>query len=167
MPIKTAPDAQEENQVRQALKRLRAGSPKNPRLKERARRGSLHINLNTLALESGVKRHRIEKLYPDLAREANDERGEPGTSIPLKKQLDAARREKARTERRLEQSQAYSFHLMELIQKHRAEEQTLRDRISELESEIAGGGAADDNYFGIDTVIGVPPMPTKKRAVRG
>lgn len=162
MPIRTAPEADERKRVDEALKRLRANEPRAPRLRDRARRGSLQTNLNALAMESEVARHRIEKLYPDLAAAANAVRGERGTAIPLSKQRDAARRDKASAERRLAQSQSYCFRLMERISQFRTEVQTLKDRVAELEAGPSGAGA-DELFIGNDDVIGIPPMPSKRK----
>ncbi|MGY2733583.1 hypothetical protein [Sphingomonas sp. UYP23] len=162
MPIKTTADPKERARVEQALGRLRANEPRLPRHRERARRGSLQTNLNTLSAEAGVKRHRIEKLYPDLAAEANSDRGEKGTSVPLRKQLDDARLAKQEAERKLEQSNGINLHLMEKIAQLRADVQLLKDRVADLET-----GIDDDPnglFIGTDDVIGIPAMPTRKRS---
>ena len=163
MPIRTTPDAAERRQVEEALERLRAEKPRTPRLRDRAKRGSLQINLNALATESGVARHRIEKLYPDLAAMATAERGERGSTTPLRHRLDAVRREKLIAERRLGQSQSFSFRLMERISHFRTEVQLLKDRVAELEAGLAGEGA-DELFLGTDDVIGIPAMPARNES---
>jgi len=165
MPIRTAPDAREREKVAKALERLRAKSPDVAKLKERARRGSLQTNLNTLATESGVPRHRIEKLYPDLAAAATADRGERGDSVPLRSQLDAARRDKQLAERRLDQSRTYSFHLFELVSKLRTEKRLLEERVAELEAAPAVADAGLP-FMGTDNVLGIPPMPAGKTRSR-
>ena len=163
MAIKSVPTAQERTKVEAALDRLKKGEPKEKSLAERARRGSLKVNLNSLTLESGVKRHRIETLYPDLAADATSQGGERGTSVPLRKQLDERRREKANAEHQLQQAQSYNFHLMERISKYRVEVKLLNERVAELENELANGGPSDTLYFGSDDVIGVPAKTSKRR----
>tara|TARA_R110000868_G_scaffold411785_1_gene710578 strand:- start:58626 stop:59144 length:519 start_codon:yes stop_codon:yes gene_type:complete len=168
MAIKTSATAQERKGIEDAFDRLKRGQPKETTLAERARRGSLKVNLHSLTLESGVKRHRIEKLYPDLAAKAAAESGNRGTSVPLRKQLDDSRREKANAQHQLQQAQSYNFHLMERISKFRIEVKLLNERVAELELEVAGGGSSDALYFGSDDVIGVPAKTAKrKRAADG
>lgn len=163
MAIKTMPTAQERKKVEAALDRLERGEPKEKALVERAHRGSLKVNLNSLTLESGVKRHRIEKLYPDLAERATSQGGERGTAVPLRKQLDERRREKANAKRQLQQAQSYNFHLMERISKYRTEVKLLSERVAELEQELQNGGSSESLYFGSDDVIGVPSKISKRR----
>ncbi|PZU05706.1 MAG: hypothetical protein DI606_19235 [Sphingobium sp.] len=163
MAIKTEPTAQEQKQIEDALDRLERGEPKAKTLAERARRGSLKVNLNSLTLESGVRRHRIVKLYPDLAARAGIQSGERGTTVPLRKQLDDSRREKANAQHQLQQAQSYNFYLMERISKFRIEVKLLNERVAELELEVANGGSSDALYFGSDDVIGVPAKTSKRR----
>lgn len=162
MPMKTTADPKERARVEQALERLRANEPRLPRHRERARRGSLQTNLNTLTAESGIARHRIEKLYPDLAAQANSDRGEKGTSVPLRKQLDDVRRDKQIAERKLEQSNSYNLHLMEKVSQLRAEVQLLKDRVEDLEAGI--GNDPEGLFIGTDDVLGIPAMPTRKKS---
>lgn len=164
MPIRTTADPTERTRVEKALERLRANEPRIPRHRERARRGSLRTNLNTLSAESGVKRHRIEKLYPELAAAANSDRGEKGTVVPLRKQLDAARRDKQEAERRLGQSNSYNLHLLEKVSQLRAEVRLLKDRVADLEAGV--GDDPGELFLGSDDVIGIPPMPTRKKRSR-
>nr|MDQ2734864.1 hypothetical protein [Pseudomonadota bacterium] len=163
MPIKIAPDPDERARIEAALKRLRANTPDLAAHKTRARRGSLQTNLNTLAAESGMKRHRIERLYPDLAAAATPDRSERVSFIPLRDQRDAARRDKNDAERRLEQSQTYNYRLMELVSKLRAEKQMLSERVAELEGGLGKSDMAGEFFLGTDSVIGVPPMPARKK----
>ena len=163
MPINIAPEADERARIEAALNRLRSNTPEVAAHQTRARRGSLHTNLHTLAKESGVQRHRIEKLYPDLAAAASADRGERGSSVPLRDQRDAARRDKQAAERRLEQSQSYNYRLMELISKLRTEKQMLTERVAELEAGLSGSNVAEDFFLGTDDIIGIPPMPARKK----
>ncbi|TPG40574.1 hypothetical protein EAH79_11815 [Sphingomonas koreensis] len=167
MPIKTAPEPEERAKIEAALKRLRANTPEVAAHKTRARRGSLQTNLHTLANESGVRRHRIEKLYPDLAAAAAADRGEPSSSVPLRDQRDAARRDKKEAERQLEQSQTYNYRLMELVSKLRAEKQLLNERVAELEAGLGRSDIASEFFLGTDTVVGIPPMPARPRKRAG
>lgn len=162
MPMKTTADPKERAIVEQALERLRANEPRLPGHQERARRGSLQTNLNTLTEESGIARHRIEKLYPDLAAQVNSDRGEKRTSVPLRKQLDAVRHDKQVAERKLAQSNSYNLHLMEKVSQLRNEVQLLKDRVADLEAGI--GNDPEGLFIGSDDVPGIPTMPTRKKS---
>jgi hypothetical protein len=157
MPLRVSPDPAEREALEGAHRRLKEGTPKKAELRVRADRGSLRINLTTLSAESGVKRHRILRLYPDIADAVAQGASERGASPPLRGQLDNVRRLRATAEARLDRSQSYTFRLLERLSQLGTEVKRLQERIDELEK----GGEPDEPLIGSPAVIGIPSAPPR------
>lgn len=158
MPLVITPSEEERRAVVEAIRRVEKNDPKDPTLAKRARRGSLKLNLATVAIESNVARHRIESLYAEQADYIASRQPAPDEAVPLAHQRDEARKAKAEAERKLERAQAYCFRILERMNQINSDRKLLQERIDDLEQQISGECPQDD-IIGTDLVIGTPPVP--------
>jgi chromosome segregation ATPase len=163
LPLVITPDDDERAAVIAAVSRIESNKPTNPKLQPRARRGSLRLNLATVETESGISRHRIVTLYEEQADYISEKQPARSEAVPLTRQRDLARQEKAMALRRLQRSQDYSYRLLERLHLLSAERKLLQERIDDLERQLEGEPDRDD-IIGTDLVVGTPPVPSVRKA---
>lgn len=151
--------------IEAALTRIKSGSPEHATLKKRVAAGTLHVNFDTVALESGVKRHMFDRpggpyaaQYEAVAAETR----ERGKSAPLRKQLDEARVQLSSTKESLDRSRTYAAHLLVRMHKLELEVANLKEDIATMER-----GLDEEPLIGSGRVIGLPAPERSRPAGKG